>query len=103
MKKPSRVIALALLRTYGRNERSLFMCIAIRRLLRRGIINQSEATQACEAVMEFVRSYDPYEGTLYEALLKRGKLPGRRMNHEWIKVTRRLYIKHAIKLFFKGL
>lgn len=104
MKKPSHVIALALLKTYGLGgKRAVFMCNAIERLHARGHINQHEAERARATVMKFVRSYNKTSSTLRGALEERGIIEKNITRLERMKVTRRLYIKHAIKLFFNGM
>lgn len=105
MKKPSLVITLALLNTYGLNKpssykRSAFMCNAINNLK---CINRSEAEQAVAAVMEFVYSYDAHENTLWGALEKRGVIQMGISKQKRMRTTRWLYIKLVFKLFFKGL
>lgn len=104
MKKPSRVIFMALCKTYGLGiRRSRFMCMAIAHLHSLGSINHSEAEQARAAVMSFVYSYDAYAKTLWVALEKRGVIEKHISRRARMRVTRWLYIKLMFKLFRKGL
>lgn len=77
--------------------------MAIGHLHSLGLINRSEVDQARAAVMDFVYSYDPYVRTLWQALVNRGIIEKGIGRKARMKVTRRLYIKLAIKLFLKGL
>lgn len=107
MKKPSRVIFMALCKTYGLSipyiPYSSFMCCAIDGLYDKGLINKSEADQAKAAVMDFVYSYDAHATTLWAALQQRGIIEKGISRRARMRVTRRLYIKLVFKLFFKGL